>query len=179
VCFPVIGVFIQNGKSYVPTASCPRVGRFGSHIPSRAQHMNEKDAPCAGRCRNCGPLKLSAVYNKIRDKLEPADAERLSAAERLWIQPRDANCSAERALYAGGIASAPAHLSCLEAKTRARLRSRVKLGPTSGPPKDPLFLRLWLGSRLAAGRNDVLQPHVGDEVAVVFRIVREVDRQHT
>ena len=67
-----------------------------------------------GYCRNCGPLKvpvkregfcrpkLNATYHKIHDKLGTSDAQRLVAAERLRIQYRDANCSAERELYAGG-----------------------------------------------------------------------------
>jgi uncharacterized protein YecT (DUF1311 family) len=103
-------------------------------VPGCAQHMNEKDSPCAdvvvtadlSRClsdaRDSADAKLNAVYNKIRDKLKTADAQRLVAAERLWIQYRDANCSAERELYAGGTASAPAQLVCLEVMTRARTK---------------------------------------------------------
>jgi uncharacterized protein YecT (DUF1311 family) len=105
-----------------------------AQIPSHAQHTNEKDAPCAGvvvtadlsrclsRARDSADAKLHAAYNQIHDKLETADAQRLTAAERSWIQYRDANCSAERELYAGGTASAPAHLACLEAMTRARTK---------------------------------------------------------
>ena len=105
-----------------------------AHIPGRAQHMNEKDSPCANvlvtadlsRCllnaRDSADAKLDHVYNKIRDKLETADAQCLVAAERLWIQYREANCSAERELYAGGTASPPAQLACLEAMTRARTK---------------------------------------------------------
>jgi hypothetical protein len=54
----------------------------------------------------------------------------------------------------------------------------LKLGPTRGRPKVTLFFRLRLGRRLAGWRNDVLQPHVGDEVAIVFHIVHVVHRQH-
>ena len=41
-------------------------------------------------------------------------------AQRLWIEYRDANCTAERELYAGGTAATPVYLACLEAMTRAR-----------------------------------------------------------
>jgi len=105
-----------------------------AQMPARSQHMNENDSPCAGvvvtadlsRCllsaKDAADAKHNAAYNKIHDKLETADAQRLVAAERLWIQYRDANCSAERELYTGGTASAPAHLACLEAMTRARTK---------------------------------------------------------
>jgi len=45
-------------------------------------------------------------------------------------------------------------------------------------PKTHYFFRLWLDRRLAAWRNDVLQPHVGDQVAVVFHVVHVVDSQY-
>jgi uncharacterized protein YecT (DUF1311 family) len=103
-----------------------------AQIPSRAQHMNEKDGPCAGvaddlsscllSAKDSADAKLNAAYNQIHDKLETADAQRLTAAELLWIQYRDASCSAERELYAGGTTSAPAHLACLEAMTTARTK---------------------------------------------------------
>ena len=47
------------------------------------------------------------------------------AAQRLWIQYRDATCSAERDLYEGGTAAAPAYLAWLEAMTRARTKELV------------------------------------------------------
>jgi uncharacterized protein YecT (DUF1311 family) len=77
---------------------------------------------CLLIAKDSADAKLNAAYNKIHDKLERADAQRLSAADRLWTQYRAANCSAERELYAGGAASAPAHLACLEAMTRARTK---------------------------------------------------------
>jgi len=65
---------------------------------------------------------MNSVYNKIRERLDATRVQRLQAAQRLWIQYRDANCSAERDLYAGGTASGPAYLACLEAMTRARTK---------------------------------------------------------
>jgi len=60
----------------------------------------------------------------------------------------------------------------------AAARSRVKFGPNSGRPKGTLFLLQLLHElRLAGWRNDVLQPHVSDEVAVVFHSVDVVDSQ--
>jgi uncharacterized protein YecT (DUF1311 family) len=62
------------------------------------------------------------VYKQLRGRLDAADGQRLVAAQRLWIQYRDANCSAERDLYEGGTAASPVHLACLEAMTRARTK---------------------------------------------------------
>jgi uncharacterized protein YecT (DUF1311 family) len=67
-------------------------------------------------------LELNAAYKEIRGKLDGEDAKRLVAAQRLWIQYRDANCTAERELYAGGTAANPVYLACLEAMTRARTK---------------------------------------------------------
>lgn len=97
-----------------------------------AQQMNEKDSPCAdvvatvelasclSGARAIADEKLNALYKTLRAKLDDANDRRLVAAQRLWIQYRDANCTAARDLYAGGTAASPAHLACLEAMTRAR-----------------------------------------------------------
>jgi uncharacterized protein YecT (DUF1311 family) len=102
--------------------------------PVRAQHMNEKDSPCAGvgptpelagclaKARDSSDAKLNSLYKSLRERLDPSDAERLTVAQRLWIQYRDVNCSAERELYDGGTASFPAYLACLEAMTRMRTK---------------------------------------------------------
>jgi uncharacterized protein YecT (DUF1311 family) len=104
------------------------------NIPAGAQHMNEKDSPCANvvvtadlaRClstaRDSAEVRLNSVYTGIRKRLDATDAQRLRATQRLWIQYCDANCLAERDLYARGTASGPVYLACLEAMTRARAK---------------------------------------------------------
>jgi uncharacterized protein YecT (DUF1311 family) len=117
------------------------LGAVSANIPARAQHMNEKDSPCASvvvtadlanclaKARDKVDAELSAVYRAIRGKLDGADTQRLVAAQRLWIQFRDANCTAEHELYAGGTAAGPAYLACLEAMTRARTKDlRITYG---------------------------------------------------
>jgi uncharacterized protein YecT (DUF1311 family) len=102
-------------------------------VPSFAQHMNDKASPCPdavttldmAKCfsnaKGAADSELNSVYQQIREKLETDDIKRLTVAQRLWIQYRDANCSAERALlYEGGTAAGPVYLACLEAMTRAR-----------------------------------------------------------
>ena len=107
---------------------------LAAKLPARAQHMNQKDSPCADvvvtvdlanclvKARNAADARLNATYEQLRGKFDIADAQRLVAAQRLWIQYRDANCVAERALYEGGTASPPAYLACLEAMARARTK---------------------------------------------------------
>ena len=110
------------------------IAMLAANLPARAQHMNEKDSPCAdvvitvdlatclARARDAVEVQLNAVYKQLRGKLDTADGQRLVAAQRLWIQYRDANCAAERDLYKGGTAASSVYLACLEAMTRARAK---------------------------------------------------------
>jgi uncharacterized protein YecT (DUF1311 family) len=103
-------------------------------LPAYGQHMNEKDSPCANvvvtaeltKClseaRDRADTKLNSVYKEIRSRLEGPDAESLTKTQRLWIQYRDANCSAERDLYEGGTAKYAVYFACLESLTRGRIR---------------------------------------------------------
>ena len=107
---------------------------FALTIPAGAQHTNEKDSPCAdvvitadlanclAKAGNAADGQLNAAYKHLRERLDAADDQRLVAAQRLWVQYRDANCKAERDLYQGGTAASPTYLACLEAMTRARTR---------------------------------------------------------
>jgi uncharacterized protein YecT (DUF1311 family) len=108
------------------------VAALAANPPARAQHMNKKDSPCVdvvvtvdltnclAKARDAANAQLNATYKQLREKLNAADGQRLVAAQRLWIQYRDANCTAERGLYEGGTAASPAYLACLESMTRAR-----------------------------------------------------------
>jgi len=91
-----------------PYAHRRPVGREPTY-PSAAH--DEKDSPCANvvmtvdlanclaNARDAEDAKLNTVTSKLRGKLDAADGQRLVAAQRLWIQYRDANPSAERDLY--------------------------------------------------------------------------------
>jgi uncharacterized protein YecT (DUF1311 family) len=63
---------------------------------------------------------LNQLYGQISQVLQPDDLQRLKVAQRIWIQFRDATCTAESSLYNGGTASAPAYSGCLEELTRQR-----------------------------------------------------------
>ena len=99
---------------------------------ARAQHMNSPGAPCRNLAatlaiENCfakayraADSELNQRYSQIAKVLQPDDLERLKVAQRLWIQFRDATCTAESDLYSGGTASAPAYAACREELTRQR-----------------------------------------------------------
>src|SRR5215469_8288449 len=83
-------------------------------IRCHAQHMNEKDSPCPNavttfdmaqcfsKAKASSDEQLNVVYKEVLSKLDGDDADRLTKVQRLWTEYREANCSAERALYQGG-----------------------------------------------------------------------------
>jgi uncharacterized protein YecT (DUF1311 family) len=101
--------------------------------PVHAQHMNAKDSPCTSvvatsklvsclsDAREAVDAKLKSLYDKLRHRLGDEDANHLMETENAWMKYRDANCSAERALYDAGTAAVPVYLACLESMTRARM----------------------------------------------------------
>jgi uncharacterized protein YecT (DUF1311 family) len=100
---------------------------------AEAQHMNAAGAPCQktsgvtaaldncfGRTYKAADGQLNQLYKQIRQVLTPDEVQQLSAAQRLWLQLRDATCKAESDLYKGGDAESPAYAACLEEETRQR-----------------------------------------------------------
>ncbi|MBB5345166.1 lysozyme inhibitor LprI family protein [Tunturibacter empetritectus] len=99
---------------------------------AKAQHMNSASAPCRNEVvtvamENCFDKAYKAAdgglnqrFSQISKVLQADDLQRLKVAQRLWIQFRDATCTAESNLYNGGTASAPAYSACLEELTRQR-----------------------------------------------------------
>lgn len=94
--------------------------------------MNAKDSPCPNarttlamaRCfskaKASSDENLTALYKKVLGKLDGGDVDRLAKAQRLWTEYREANCSAERALYQGGSAAPVVYVACMDGMTRAR-----------------------------------------------------------
>jgi uncharacterized protein YecT (DUF1311 family) len=99
---------------------------------ARAQHMNSPGAPCRNvavtlaiedcfdKAYKAADSELNQRYGQIVKVLQPDELEQLKAAQRLWIQFRDATCTAESDLYKGGTASTPAYSACREELTRQR-----------------------------------------------------------
>ncbi len=100
---------------------------------AEAQHMNAAGAPCQktsgvtialdncfARAYRTADDQLNQLYKQIRQVLTPDQQQQLVAAQRLWLQLRDATCRAESDLYKGGDAESPAYSACLEGETRQR-----------------------------------------------------------
>lgn len=64
--------------------------------------------------------KLNSNYQALLKSLEPAAQTKLKAAQRLWIQYRDANCDTYYAQYEGGTMASLNAGSCLLDMTAAR-----------------------------------------------------------
>ena len=64
--------------------------------------------------------ELNELYSNIMKKQDPADRDHLQAAQRAWIEYRDANCEAAAARYQGGSIQPSIRAECLRRNTRAR-----------------------------------------------------------
>jgi uncharacterized protein YecT (DUF1311 family) len=69
---------------------------------------------------------LNETYQKVLWQLDTdyqrPTREKLITARRLWIQFRDADCSAQESLYDGGTAHTAARLACLRDHTVQRIK---------------------------------------------------------
>jgi uncharacterized protein YecT (DUF1311 family) len=94
--------------------------------------MNAKDGPCqeAGsgaettacfyKAYKTSDAELNQLYRRVLTVVDGDNLANLQVAQRIWIQFRDANCSAEYELYSGGSAASMVKFACLEAVTRRR-----------------------------------------------------------
>jgi len=64
--------------------------------------------------------ELNLMYNRVQQVLAPDEQGQIRAAERLWIQFRDADCTAERSLYGNGSTAPAVYFACMVAETRQR-----------------------------------------------------------
>ena len=97
-----------------------------------AQHMHAADAPCQHENSNAEATAcfvrasqdedklLERVYGVVLSAVDGRVQEALKASQQLWLQYREANCSAERDLYTNGSAAPTVYYACLEAVTRHR-----------------------------------------------------------
>ena len=63
---------------------------------------------------------MNLFFGDIRKVLSKSEFEKLQAAQRLWVQFREANCVAEKSLYDGGSAAPMVYAACMESDTRKR-----------------------------------------------------------
>ena len=102
---------------------------------SVAQSVNDANEPCVkakstaemsacfGKAYKAADRDLNTLYGRIQKVLDQDDLASIVAAEKLWLQYRDATCQAEYKLFGGGTAGPPTRLACLTAETRARQAS--------------------------------------------------------
>lgn len=122
--------YMQQPTSYLCSlflATCLFLGNNAN-----AQHMNAPDSPCKAPASNAemtacfvsaskaADERLNKIYSRIREVLSADEQRDLQAAQRLWLKFRDANCAAERNLYAGGSAAPTVYAACIEADTQQR-----------------------------------------------------------
>jgi Lysozyme inhibitor LprI len=75
---------------------------------------------CAGLVERISTKAGDLVHKGVSSAIRVHES--LTKTQRLWIQYRDANCSAERDLYEGGTAKYAVYFACLESLTRERTR---------------------------------------------------------
>jgi uncharacterized protein YecT (DUF1311 family) len=89
-------------------------------VPCQTPASNAETTACFIQKSKTADEQLNNTYERIREALSPDEQKDLQAAQRLWLTFRDANCSAERNLYAGGSAAPTVYAACIEADTRQR-----------------------------------------------------------
>ena len=65
---------------------------YGSEYQSCSQGGTVAIVQCVGAQTRAWDAKLNAAYKAAMGRIDPAQREPLRAAQRLWIQYRDANC---------------------------------------------------------------------------------------
>jgi uncharacterized protein YecT (DUF1311 family) len=89
--------------------------------PCQQPATNAETARCFTAASQQADIELNRIYGQIQGALPANDRTKLQAAERFWIQYRDADCSAAYDLYGGGSGGPAEHAACLEAQTRLRV----------------------------------------------------------
>ena len=102
-------------------------GRYGPEYQECANLSTQGIVECVGIKTKAWDRKLNAAYQTLMTK-QGSDAQRigLRAAQRLWIQYRDANCG----FYASGegTISRVAAAECLRSMTEGRARELEEAG---------------------------------------------------
>ena len=99
-----------------------------------AQQLSQLDSPCYGvvaandlvsclsKAKASSEVSMQAQMDAIKKRLDQDERAQLAESQELWLQYRDANCSAEKTLYGSGTGAQPAYLACIEAMTRQRTK---------------------------------------------------------
>ena len=88
--------------------------------PCKAPASNAEETQCFVTAAKVADEQLNQTYAHVRQVLSLDEQRDLQQAQRLWLEFRDANCSAERNLYGSGTAAPMVYAACLEADSRQR-----------------------------------------------------------
>jgi len=99
-----------------------------------AQQISQLDSPCYGvlatndlvsclsKAKASSEAAMQVQYGAIEKHLDEGERSQLAQSQDLWLQYRDANCSAKKTLYGSGTGAQPVYLACMEAMTRQRTK---------------------------------------------------------
>jgi uncharacterized protein YecT (DUF1311 family) len=88
--------------------------------PCRALSATYEVGQCFARALSSEDRDLNQTYGRILRVLNGEERTRLQAAQKQWIAFRDAQCVAQKALYAGGTGGPPEELACRLSLTQQR-----------------------------------------------------------
>ncbi|WP_068090494.1 lysozyme inhibitor LprI family protein [Novosphingobium rosa] len=92
-------------------------------VPCRNLSASYEMSQCFARALSNEDRGLNQTYNRILRVLNGEERSRLQGAQKQWIAFRDAQCVAQKALYAGGTGGPPEELACRLSLTQDRARS--------------------------------------------------------
>ncbi len=77
---------------------------------------------CATQEFQAADRKLNQVYQQLQPKLNSKQQQRLTAAQRSWIEFRDESCDYERGQFEGGTLAASTYGYCRARVTQERVK---------------------------------------------------------
>ncbi|MBE9095391.1 lysozyme inhibitor LprI family protein [Tychonema sp. LEGE 07203] len=109
----------------------------GFWLPSKASNISRKIAQqpnckspqttldmnmCSSQEFKAADTKLNQVYQQLRGKLSSKQKQRLTVAQRTWIEFRDKTCDYEAGMFEGGTLAAPIYVYCRARVTQQRIK---------------------------------------------------------
>ncbi|MGB3264074.1 MAG: lysozyme inhibitor LprI family protein [Microcoleus sp.] len=77
---------------------------------------------CSSQEFKAADTKLNQLYQQLRAKLNSKQKQRLTVAQRTWIQFRDRTCDYEAGKFEGGTLAAPTYVYCRARVTQERVK---------------------------------------------------------
>ena len=125
------GARFGRRRKYLTALVCA----FACSLPVFSQSVKAKDDPCAKavstmemtsctwKAWQAADAALGNYFSLVTIELDDSEVSALKKAQDAWVQYRELNCKAVRALYEGGTAGEPAYNSCMETMAQERLKN--------------------------------------------------------